>query len=95
MRAKGGNATLGELIGGENSSMSLTNIGDILGEKLPELPKTSVGRFRLIKALQQRFGNGYRNIPGVGNIIKEFDEDIRFNGQVGKMKLIQPKKEST
>jgi len=91
MRAKGGNATLGELIGGHNQEMSLTNIGDILGEKLPELPKNSVGRFRLVKALQQRFGDGFRNIPGVSNILKDFDEDIRFDSQISKMKLIKPK----
>ena len=92
MRPRGGNATLGELLGGENQSMSLKNIKDILGEKTPELPRSAVGRFRLIKSLQQRFGNGWRNIPGVNNIVKEFDDDMAFEGTISKMKAIKPKK---
>lgn len=92
MRAKGGNASLGELLGGAQE-MSLDNIQDILGEKMPELPRNSIGRFRLIKSLQQRFGNGFRNIPGVQGIIKEFDDDIEFKGTLDKMRAIKPKGE--
>ncbi len=92
MRAKGGNASLGELMGG-NKEMSMDNIQDILGEKMQEMPKNSVGRFRLIKSLQQRFGNGFRNIPGVKDIIKQFDDDVAFEGTLGKMRMIKPKGE--
>jgi len=93
MRAKGGNATLGELMGSNQSSMSLKELDKILGEKTPELPRNAVGRFRLIKSLQQRFGNGYRNLPGVSNIIKEFDEDVRFSEIIDTMKSIKVKGE--
>lgn len=91
-RPSGGNATLGELMGGKEQSMSLSNIKDILGEKLPELPRNSVGRFRLVKSLQQRFGDGYRNIPGVQGILKEFDEEIEFEGVLSRMKKIKPQR---
>lgn len=88
MRAKGGKATLGELIGGTSPNMTLSNLQDILGEKLPELPRTKVGKYRLMRSLRHRFGNQYRNIPGVKNLISEFDDDMRFNGVMEQMKKI-------
>lgn len=87
MRAKGGKATLGELVGGA-SGMSLNNLNDILGEKMPELPKNRVGRYRLIRSLRNRFGDQYRNIPGVKNLLTEFDEEIRFQGVIDQMKKV-------
>lgn len=85
---------MGELIGGV-SEMSLTNLSEILGEKSPELPKTKVGRYRLVRALRQRFGDNYRNIPGVKDIVSEFDEELRFNKTKKRLaKIKMPKKES-
>lgn len=92
MRPRGGNATLGELLGGVGQNVNLENLHQVLGEKMPELPRNAVGRFRLVKSLQQRFGNGFRSIPGVANIIKEFDEDVRFSGVIEKASAIKPKK---
>lgn len=95
MRERGGRATLGELIGGKRSAMSLDNLEDILGEKMPELPRTQVGRFRLVRALRNRFGDGYRNIPGVKGIIKDFEEDMRFEEVLGRMKKVgKPRREN-
>lgn len=85
MRAAEKPASLGELLGkaGSNAeSLSLEDLPTILGEKMPELPKNRIGRFRLINALQQRFGNGYNNIPGVKNIIKQFDEEIKLENVI-------------
>lgn len=93
MRPKGGNASLGELIGGNKPAMTLSNLPELLGEKTPELPRTIVGRYRLIRALRHRFGDSYRNIPGINNIIEEFDEDVRFEGVLEKARKIKPKKE--
>jgi len=93
VRKAGGVASLGELMGGaEKQSMTLDNLGEILGEKMQEMPKNSVGRFRLMKALQQRYGNGYRNIPGIKGIIKEFDDSVAFDGVIKKMKNINKNK---
>lgn len=89
-RPSGGKATLGELMGGA-SGMSLKDLPDILGEKLPELPKNKVGRYRLIRSLRQRFGDGYRNIPGVKGLVEEFDDEIRFQGILNQAKRIKPK----
>ena len=93
MRAKGGKATLGELMGGARG-MSLNDLDDILGEKKPELPRNKVGRYRLMQSLRNRFGNGYRNIPGVKNLIAEFDDEIRHKSLLDKMGRIKPQRES-
>lgn len=90
-----GKASFGEIMGGaDKQSMTLTNLPEILGEKMQEMPRNAVGRFRLVRALQQRYGNGYRNIPGIKALIAEFDEDIEFHGSLDKMKAIKSKKET-
>lgn len=78
MRAKGGNPTLGELLGkaGSKTDLSLKDLPQILGEKMPELPKDRIGKFRLIQSLQLRFGDGFRNIPNIKNILEEFDKEV-------------------
>ena len=78
MRPQGGNATLGELLGdsGEASEMGLKDLPKLLGEKMPELPRDRVGKFRLVSALQQRFGQQFRNLPMIKNILSEFDQEV-------------------
>ena len=93
MREPGSHATLGEILGSTSTEgMKLSNLKDILGEKMPDLPMNAVGRFRLVKALQQRFGSGFRSIPGVSNIIKDFDEEVSFSDTVARMGKIKPQK---
>lgn len=72
------NATLGELLGksGSKASLSLKDLPDILGEKMPELPRDRIGKFRLIQSLQLRFGDGFRNLPHIKGIIEEFDKEV-------------------
>lgn len=88
-------ATLGELMGSAGKrDMSLNNLDSILGEKMPDLPRNRIGRYRLMRALRNRFGNDYRNIPGVRDIVAEFDDEIRFDGVLGRMKKIKTQKGS-
>ena len=72
------NATLGELLGdaGNKASLSLKDLPTILGEKMPDLPRDRVGKFRLIQSLQIRFGDGFRNLPHIKGIIEEFDKEV-------------------
>lgn len=79
MRSQEKPASLGELLGSaaDKQDLSLEDLPMILGEKMPEMPKNRIGRFRLINALQQRFGNGYNNIPMVSKIIKQFDDEVK------------------
>lgn len=78
MREAGKPAKLGELLGksGEKQDLSLEDLPELLGEKLPELPMNRVGKYRLMNALKQRFGAGYRNVPMVSKILSEFEQRV-------------------
>ena len=84
MRAEGKPAGLGELLGSAASKqdMSLKDLPELLGEKMPDLPRTRIGKFRLVNALSQRFGPGYKNIPMVSKIIEEFDEEVKLENVI-------------
>ena len=88
MREANKPASLKELMGsvGESEEISLKDLPKILGEKMPDMPRNRIGKFRLINALQQRFGPGYMNIPMVKNIIHEFDEEIETENVIRRNK---------
>ncbi len=69
-------SNLNELMG-KDTKITLDNLQEILGEAMPEMPFDRIGRMRLINALQQRFGQQYMNIPGVKEVIKHFDEEVK------------------
>lgn len=83
-------ASLNELMGkaGEGK-LSLDKLGDLLGERLPKLEFSPRGRMRLTEALRQRFGDSYRNLPGISDILKEFDEEAKFAIKLNEMKMIR------
>ncbi len=76
----------------ESKKLSVDDLGDLLGEKMPVLSYTPVGRMRLTNALRNRFGDNYRHIPGIADIIKDFDEQTKFNVKLAEMKMIKLKK---
>ena len=85
-------ASLAELMGSKaagSGGLSLKQLPDVLGDAMPELPRNAVGRYRLIRALQQRFGDNFRALPGVSGLVKEFDEDIKFESRVNMLKAIK------
>ena len=90
--------TLNEIMGsrgGDQKSgrkLSLDDLGDLLGEKMPKLEFHPVGRLRLTNALRNRFGDSYRNLPGIDDIMKEFDKEAEFNVKLQKMKMIKATK---
>ena len=69
--------TLSEMMGksaaGKGSGMSMKDLPEILGDGMPDLDMSPVGRIRLIRALKQRFGDNFRSLPGLKGIVKEFD----------------------
>ena len=90
-------ASLNELMGGTGSQsqerkFSLDDLGDLLGERMPKLEFTPVGRFRLTTALRNRFGDSYRNLPGIEQVLKEFDREAEFNVKMHEIKMIKGKK---
>lgn len=88
--------SLGELMGktggAKGKNLSLDDLGDILGERMPKLEFNPIGRMRLTAALRVRFGDGYRNLPGINNILSEFDEEAAFSVKLQEMKMIKGKK---
>lgn len=83
---------MGSAAGGGKKEIGLSDLEELLGERMPQLDYSPVGRLRLISALRNRFGDNYRQLKGIDKIIKEFDEEVSFNIKKQKMKLIKGKK---
>lgn len=89
--------TINELMGksgekGKARKLSLNDLSDLLGERMPKLEYTPVGRLRLTTALRNRFGDGYRNMPGIDDILKEFDGEAKFQVKLMEMKALKGKR---
>lgn len=69
--------------------MQLSKLHEVLGEKTPELPRNPVGRHRLVTALAQRFGPNFRSLPGVTDLMKQFDGEIEFERKLARIKAIK------
>ncbi len=74
--------TLNELMGKKANMERLEDLPEMLGEKMPEVEFNAVGRLRLLKALRNRFGEGFRNLPGISKILEDFDQEVRINKTV-------------
>ena len=88
--------TMNELMGSSGNKaadkdLDLDDLKEILGEKCPKIEFTPVGRMRLTAALRVRFGDQYRNLPGIEGILKEFDKESAFNVKLQEMKMIKAK----
>ena len=87
--------SLAELMGkqaassGSRGGLRLEQLGDILGDAMPDLPRNPVGRHRLIRSLQQRFGRNFRSLPGVGDLVKQFDSDIEMERKITRIQAIK------
>lgn len=90
--------TLNELMGkhggdaAKGRKLTLDDLEQVLGERMPKLEYTPVGRLRLATALRNRFGDNYRNLPGIDDIMKEFDDHAHHNVRMHQMKMIKGKK---
>lgn len=76
---------------GSKESLSLDDLSELLGERMPKLEFTPVGRLRLTQALRNRFGDNYRHLRGMDDIMKQFDEEAAFSVKLQKMKMIGKK----
>jgi hypothetical protein len=88
-----GKASLAELMGstaaGKSGKLELRHLPQILGDALPDLPRNQVGRYRLVKALQQRFGDNFRSLPGVSSLVEQFDSEIDLEDKIEQIKAIK------
>lgn len=46
-------------------------------EQMPILDASPIGRHRLVQALKNRYGIMFRNVPGVANILNEYDSQVK------------------
>lgn len=92
---KGKKVSLAELMGstaaGGNGKLSLKQLPEILGEAMPDLPRNSVGRHRLVRALQNRFGKNFRSLPGVTDLVKEFDRETDMERRIAQISSVKLK----
>lgn len=87
-------SVLAELMGSAGADaaqrgLQLSHLPELLGEGMPELPRNPVGRHRLIRSLQQRFGPNFRSLPGIKDLVKQFDDEIALEVKVQRMKAIK------
>lgn len=85
--------SLSELMGSagkkaEQRKLSLDDLPELLGERMPKLEFNPLGRLRLNQALRGRFGDGYANLPGISDIIKEFDAEAKFEIKRAEMRML-------
>lgn len=76
----------------EKGKFSLDDLQELLGERMPDVRHTPIGRMRLVNALKNRFGKNWRSLPGMVDLMKDFDKEMDFNVSLQKMKMIKGKK---
>lgn len=91
MAARNRKVSLAEVMGtkGATHGLTLDKLPEVLGDAMPELPRTAVGRHRLIRSLQQRFGPNFRSLPGVSDLVAEFDRDLELERKVAQIAALK------
>jgi len=87
MSKQQGRVSIGEVMGSAGGKkLSLKDLPQLLGDKMPVLKVNFSGRHRLKTALRVRFGEGFRNLQGIDGLLKEFDDEIEHEMRVIKLK---------
>ena len=82
-------ATVGEMLGAagaelKGSRATIDDLPRLLGnDDIPDIPFNEMGRVRLIRALQKRFGSGFRSMQIANDIIRDFDEELQTRRAIG------------
>jgi hypothetical protein len=58
-------------------SFDTSGFREQLGEDVPVIPLTKVGKFRLQQYLRRKFGIGWRNVNDAKSIISSFDTAMK------------------
>lgn len=65
--------------------MDTDPIRRLLGEDMPDITPTPLGRFRLISALKSKFGPSYRNYPQASEVLSHFDSEMSYFSKIREM----------
>jgi hypothetical protein len=60
------------------SPMNEAPFASVLGEQMPKLERTRIGRTRLMSALQKRFGEDFRGVKAAQDLLQKFDDEVEF-----------------
>lgn len=71
--------------------MKMDHAHAALGDFMPEIHATEIGKHRLHTALKNRFGENYKNIPQVKAAIHEFDEQRNYYKTLAAVQLKRKK----
>ena len=72
----------------KQGSLSLDDLPDLLGERMPKLEYTRLGRLRLMRKMRDRFGPGFKSLPGMDGVMKQFDQEMGNNEDLHKAKML-------
>lgn len=84
--------SLNEIFGKDKGSKEEFDLGDLkelLGEKMPDMPYNRVGKVRLLRALRNRFGEGFRNMKQLQGLLKQFDHEVKTDLELRKIRKIK------
>lgn len=62
-----------------------SKIRAVLQEKTPEVTPTQLGRYRLVQAMTQKFGEGWRSNPKARDAMKHFDTQHDFHQRMREL----------
>jgi hypothetical protein len=65
--------------------MNLAPIKEVLGEDIPDITPTPLGRYRLVQSLKAKFGENYRNIPSARKVMDHFDSEHDYFSKLRKI----------
>lgn len=84
--SKQGRTSLAEVMGSKadkasKSGLDFSDLPKLLGDQMPKLEFHTLGRVRLIRALRNRFGENFRSVPGISELMQKFDHETKITLQ--------------
>lgn len=84
--SKQGRTSLAEVMGSkadkaQSSGLGFNDLPKLLGDQMPKLEFHTLGRIRLVRALRNRFGENFRSVPGIQELMTKFDHEAKINLQ--------------
>lgn len=82
-------------LGTISPKMNMGPIKEALGDDTPEIlnhdgQPTPLGRFRLVSALRNKYGENYRNNPTATSALRHFDSEHDYFKSVRKIRGVKP-----
>lgn len=75
---KTGPLLMKDMMNSKNPGMfDSSGVAEDVGEDVPNLPLTKVGKFRLQQFLRRKFGAGWRNVASAKSIMARFEAAMK------------------